>query len=256
MSKKRQAGFIMCIAAIVCIVFGWTSGDVDALEVKLVADPSDTTIEAGSGLIALTAEVEGTDLNFEWLLVGAGTLEGDTTQQAVLYVPPEKVEGKSTRALVSVKVKDYKGKEVTKSLSFKIIPTNPPVVTDKGVDECTSIKAYGEIVDFSPKEAVGNFKYWRSFGWVKTAFGVAKKAKASEVAVQQTVFVKSQNRRYTDLWRFSVHEGSILYYAWIPDEPQIDVGACWEKAKEMSGSSFTVDGVKYKHERDIFYILK
>ncbi len=110
-----------CLIIILCIMFFGLVEKSNAIELELVADPPNTTIQVGSIPIALTAEAQGTDLKFQWLLVGAGSFEGDNTQQAVLYVPPTDISGDSSRALISIKVTDYKGTEATKSLSFTIV---------------------------------------------------------------------------------------------------------------------------------------
>ena len=94
---------------------------VYALEVKLVTDTSNADeIQIGTAPISIVAEVTGTKLTFLWRLVGVGRLEGEGDGEAVLYVPPENIEGDLAKAIISVKVEDYRGEEVTKSVTFRI----------------------------------------------------------------------------------------------------------------------------------------
>ncbi len=106
------------------------SSEASELSVTLEVQPPDTTISVDSLPVAIAAQAQGTELQFAWQIVGQGTLEGDTAGFSVLYVPPEKISRASTRAIVTVKVTDYKSREATESVMFTITqdddPSSPP----------------------------------------------------------------------------------------------------------------------------------
>jgi hypothetical protein len=95
-------------------------GFADDPGIKLVINPSKTDVYLGSGPIALTARVKGKNLEYEWKLLGPGELEGKGS--SVFYILPEKIEGDSEQALITVTVKDKTGEEVTESVTFNILP--------------------------------------------------------------------------------------------------------------------------------------
>ncbi len=119
MVKIRQCSIIMVIFIMLLVVLE-DSGAASELSVTLEFQPPNTTIAVNSSPIAIIAKAEGTELKFEWQLAGVGDLQGSTTGTAIVYVLPEKIEGESSVAIVSVKVRDYKGQEATESVILTI----------------------------------------------------------------------------------------------------------------------------------------
>ena len=134
MIKKQN--FVILLSVIISLfLFGVVAQTSFAFEVAIIVEPAETTIQMGGEVVALTVEAEGTDLKFSWRLVGVGTLEGQSDGEAVLYVPPKQIEGDSDRAIVSVKVENYRGEEATKSVIFKIISTNNALLPSASSEE-------------------------------------------------------------------------------------------------------------------------
>lgn len=102
--------------------------------IRLVVNPNKTDVYLGSHNIALTARVRGKNLAYTWELLGPGKLDGKGS--AVFYILPEKIAGESAQALITVKVTDESGQEMTESIIFNILarpaqspsptPTLPP----------------------------------------------------------------------------------------------------------------------------------
>ncbi len=107
-------------------------GDAAAnnLTITLIVNPSRSDVSLGAEPIALTARAIGKDLTYSWKLLGPGKLEGEGT--SVFYVLPEKIEGKSAQALITVTVKDETGQETTESMTFNIL-------AQKGMSRTTKI---------------------------------------------------------------------------------------------------------------------
>ncbi len=117
----RNQNFAILLSVIISLfVLGFVAQTSFAVEVTIIAEPPETTIQLGGEAVALTVEAEGTDLKFSWRLVGVGTLEDQSDGEAMLYVPQKQIEEDSDRAIVSVKVENYRGEETTKSVTFKI----------------------------------------------------------------------------------------------------------------------------------------
>jgi len=97
--------------------------------IRLVVNPNKTDVALGSGPIALTARARGKNLTFSWELLGPGELDGKGS--AVFYVLPEKIEGSSARALITVTVTDESAQEMTESVTFNLLapPTPTPTLT-------------------------------------------------------------------------------------------------------------------------------
>ncbi len=89
--------------------------------VRIIVNPNTTKIEAGSEAIALTAKATGKNLQYNWTLVGPGELSG-TDMPAVFYTPPARISGKSSQAIVTVRVTDEAGQQSTESVTFNIVP--------------------------------------------------------------------------------------------------------------------------------------
>ncbi len=246
------------IIMIILILFVGFANNSHALDLKLVADPPNTTIQVGSEPIAITAEAQGTKLTFQWRLVGEGKLEGDLTGEAVLYFPPGKIEGDSTRALISAKVTDYKDKEATKSITFAIkakgAVTLEPSQTSGSESyenfikptDCSYIKIDGELVGYYASGHTG----WRSWGEVVEALKQLKKYKSPEGLIQQ--FHKD---RYL-LFRFQAEKKTPLYEVSVPNDEELEFGACWKQVKEIPGYTYTWEGKQNKISKILIYVLE
>ena len=92
--------------------------------VKLIVSPNKTDVYLGSDSIVLTAKASGANLKYTWSLQGPGEVEGEGA--AVFYKLPEKIEGESAQAVVTVTVTDEKGEETTDSFTFNILKKEEP----------------------------------------------------------------------------------------------------------------------------------
>lgn len=88
--------------------------------VKIVVNPSKTTIYAGTEALVLTAQTSGEDLTYRWTLQGPGKLD-NTNLPAVFYFVPETIDGESAQAVITVTVSDKSAQEVTESMTFQIL---------------------------------------------------------------------------------------------------------------------------------------
>jgi hypothetical protein len=111
-------------------------GYAEDLAIKLIVNPSKTDIPLGSEPIALTARVTGKNLTYKWELLGPGKLEGKGS--SVFYVLPEKIEGESAQALITVTVTDESGKATTESVTFNILAAKAKT-TGKSMSKGTKI---------------------------------------------------------------------------------------------------------------------
>jgi hypothetical protein len=233
--------------------------------VKLVISPNDTNICPSASSIALTAKASGTELTFEWRLLGVGTFKGRTTGSAIFYVPPEKIGQQEEQAIVSVKVTDKNGEVATDSIVFviskkEILPTPTaekeqlqPTDKEQAKGEhtqnrdCTSITANGYDVTFSPQELVGVYKDWREWPWVQFALKYARQEKASEVLAYEV----RKKEGYYDIWRFEV-DGTTLNYRYLSGAPVIKTGSCWKQFEGKIPNSILALGVS----KLVIYVLK
>lgn len=147
MNKFLKVSFFSIIIFICNVLF---LGQLYAIPtVKVVISPNDTNISPAASPIALTAKASGTELTFEWELLGVGTFKGRTTGSAIFYVPPEKIGQEEEQAIISVKVTDKDGQEATESIIF-IIRANEessPTPTVSDVDSSsTSFPSYDDYI--------------------------------------------------------------------------------------------------------------
>ena len=117
--------FQKCLYSIsVAFITLWlvSAGSITASEliVELDVKPPNTEISTETPPVAISANVQGTELKFDWQLAGVGSFQGNTDGYAVVYVPPTTINGTSAVAIVSVKVSDYRGQEATESVVFTI----------------------------------------------------------------------------------------------------------------------------------------
>lgn len=132
---------VILIASYMVLLFG--EGYAATPTVKLVVDPDTTDVYVGSEPISLTAEASGSGLTFRWELRGPGKLEG--TGSAMFYTLPDKIEGESARAIITVTVTDEAGQETIEGVTFTILARKTPAQeespkpTKKGMSKTTKI---------------------------------------------------------------------------------------------------------------------
>lgn len=135
MLRKHQRCVVTFVVLMVYMMALIGEGFAEELGIKLVVNPSKTDVYLGTDPIALTARVKGKNLVYDWKLLGPGKLEGKGS--SVFYVLPEKIEGDSEQALITVTVKDETGEEITESVTFNIIAKEKG--TGKGMSKTTKI---------------------------------------------------------------------------------------------------------------------
>jgi len=129
----RHTQKFVIVLVFLTVNIGLLSGECFAAApaIRLVVNPNKTDVALGSGPIALTARARGKNLTYTWELLGPGELDGKGS--AVFYVLPDKIEGSSARALITVTVTDESGQEMTESVTFNLLapptPTPTPVPT-------------------------------------------------------------------------------------------------------------------------------
>ena len=97
--------------------------------VKIVVSPNKADIQAGSAPLALTAQASGSGLKYQWTLNGVGKLD-NTNLPAVFYLVPEKINGKSAQAVITVLVTDKTGQSITESVTINILPAQQRTTQD------------------------------------------------------------------------------------------------------------------------------
>lgn len=117
---RKQVHMIVAFLLSVTYVFGLcTPGFGAEPAVKLIVNPNKTDVMIGSDPIALTAKASGTNLKYKWSLQGPGAIEGEGS--AVFYKLPEKIEGKSAQAVITVTITDDKGQQTTDAFTLNIL---------------------------------------------------------------------------------------------------------------------------------------
>jgi len=124
---QRFAIVLIFLTVNIVVLSGECSAAAPAI--RLVVNPNKTDVTLGSGPIALTARARGKNLTYTWELLGPGKLDGKGS--AVFYVLPDKIEGSSARALITVTVTDESSQEMTESVTFNLLapPTPTPTLT-------------------------------------------------------------------------------------------------------------------------------
>ncbi|MCP4369847.1 MAG: hypothetical protein GY797_17285, partial [Deltaproteobacteria bacterium] len=150
--KHQKRSILLLISFVVVLVLFKESYAI--LTVKLVVNPDKTVVPVGSDPITLTAKASGSNLKFEWKLLGPGKIEGFITGPAVFYIPPEKIDSKAVDVIITLKVTDAKGQEVTENLILTIasngadvptitptpVPTRAPRPTPEKEDKLEQLK--------------------------------------------------------------------------------------------------------------------
>ncbi len=95
----------------------------------IVTPPGTAEMRTGSDPIGLAAQVAESNLEFLWELVGPGELKGNPERSSVFYRPPDRIDGESAEAIITVTVTNSMGEETTESKTFTIIPSPPPTPT-------------------------------------------------------------------------------------------------------------------------------
>ncbi len=152
MFKKKQKLLILFVVISVGTLLLF-SKSYAAPTVKLVVNPSVLDISVGSESIALTARASGSNLQFEWKLLGPGKFEGSKTESAVFYKPPDTIEGKSAKVIITIKVTDDKGEDATESVIFNIKQKGDDLpVTPSPTPIPSSTIVIGNVVITQPKD--------------------------------------------------------------------------------------------------------
>ncbi len=98
------------------------------VDMNFVIPPNVRTILIGEvPEIIMTARANGQDLEFSWDIDGPGEFKGDTGTSTTFYIPPDKIDGESTEATISVTVTDGSGKKATDKVTFTLLA--PPTRT-------------------------------------------------------------------------------------------------------------------------------
>ncbi len=123
--------------------------------VTIIVNPPETTevLRAGSDPIGLAAQAGGPNLTFLWELVGPGKLEGDPEGSSVFFRPPDRIDGESTEAVITVTVTDSTGEKTTESKTFTIKSKGMSTLTKTaigvgaaaalGVGVCLAVDCFG-----------------------------------------------------------------------------------------------------------------
>lgn len=118
--------------------------------VEIMVNPNEFDVSVGSNPIPLTVQVIGTNLEFEWTLLGPGNFEGDTTNSVVFYKPPNKIDGKSAKAIVTAKVRDDDGREVIESFTVNILSNGDDTSTPSPTSsQISDFPTFSKILSFS-----------------------------------------------------------------------------------------------------------
>ena len=118
----QKLSIFLCVLTLLTSVFPGQSFGADT-DIRLVVNPDRTDFHLDDGEIALTARVRGKNLRYTWELFGPGTLDGEGS--AIFYILPERLDGPSAKALVTVTVSDEAGRSVQESAAFTILPARP-----------------------------------------------------------------------------------------------------------------------------------
>jgi len=135
MLRYNQKFAVALVLLVVYMLALFGEGYAEEPAIRLIVNPSKTDVYLGSDPIALTAKMKGKNLTYEWKLLGPGEIEGKGS--SVFYVLPEKIEGESAQALITVTVKDEAGEAITESVTFNILPSAKP--KSKGMSKTTKI---------------------------------------------------------------------------------------------------------------------
>ena len=114
--RMVACGVLFCFVMMIMPVASFAA----APTVKIVVSPNKADIQAGSAPLALTAQASGSDLKYQWTLIGPGKIDNDNLP-SVFYMVPEKIS-QETQALITIIVTDKMGQEATKTITFNILP--------------------------------------------------------------------------------------------------------------------------------------
>lgn len=145
MSRILQKMISLMVVACFSLMAVSVESFAAAPTVKIVVSPNKTDVVASGDPLALTAQASGTNLTYAWTLNGPGKLD-NTTLPAVFYLAPERIDGKSAQAVITVTVTDKTGQTVTESITIHILPgkdtpivTETPIETKRGMSTTTKV---------------------------------------------------------------------------------------------------------------------
>ncbi|MBN2101190.1 hypothetical protein JW710_04880, partial [Candidatus Dojkabacteria bacterium] len=111
MSAKNQKLFILFVITLASVILTFRESFAIPT-VEILVNPNAFDVTVGSDPIPLTVQLTEPNLQFEWTLLGPGDFEGNTATPVVFYKPPNKIDGKSTKAIATVKITDANGQEM------------------------------------------------------------------------------------------------------------------------------------------------
>ena len=103
MYKKNRFYFMIFFVGVISSMVLYEEIYAAPMIKNILIEPNKKEFEVGSPPIALKIEAEGkSPLKFKWELIGDGQLREPTNRNAVIYIPPNKIEQKVTQAIISV----------------------------------------------------------------------------------------------------------------------------------------------------------
>ena len=121
------------IVMLTILAFGRGISAQQPVTLTIQPDIREIFVSVGSQGIFITAKPEQ-ELQFAWrIAAGPGKLEGDLTSPAILYIPPDKIEGAGAQVIIIVNVTTIKGEKGSASVTFTLrqppTPTPTPTLT-------------------------------------------------------------------------------------------------------------------------------
>jgi len=127
---------VICLSSMLFVQEG-----LAAPTVKILVNPNQKDVSAGSDPIALTAQAAGSNLKYRWTLNGPGKID-NTNLPAVFYTVPATISGSSAQAVITVTVTDEQGQESTESITLNILPEKKPepvIARKQGMSTMTKV---------------------------------------------------------------------------------------------------------------------
>ncbi|MCP4370124.1 MAG: hypothetical protein GY797_18725 [Deltaproteobacteria bacterium] len=151
MSKKHQKQSILFVIIAASILLLSQTSSAQPTIKKIVITPDEREIVVGSVPIALKVQATGANLEYSWKLSGPGKFKGRATSPAVIYIPPDKIDGKSAEATITVIVSNDKGQKATEQVTFKIKRKGMSTLTKTAIG-AGAATAFGGIIYYLTKD--------------------------------------------------------------------------------------------------------
>lgn len=147
---KVVAIFIIVFASVL-LFFRNGNAQPDIVVIMTPEIPSSQTYPCGSAPIAFTAVGKKAVPQYEWILLGPGTLEHD--RHVAIYTPPKKENCTTGLAVINVKVHDEQNREATATFSVEIVS---PILSIPA----TSVPPKPTPLPASDSSKIGKSKMW------------------------------------------------------------------------------------------------